>query len=739
MEIMLQYLVLNLALSSHIIVLHPLIRISLGLSLCDGRISVEEILQIEWNQVTQHTLSIESFISVSSVQLLSSEGSFRQPSLVATMASTLTDESACHTGFVPCESVVVVQLDDRNQPELFKIVPKTERSGQGYRNDTPMYPAEDIQSHIRSENLNMSNAPEQIVVHDPNLLPKACIFPEELRKLKPFVQQDGSFVLVGKNGSGKTHSALIVATMCHFLNRRHVVYLDCKALKNLGRMMDILDAIRDTIEDAWNKNAMLILDDLDELVVEDHLEITQKGGAQVQQPNWMEMEQSKLIGDHIQHLLVRDERSLCVVVTSGCAEVAVSVLPDDVDPTLIHLPLLRATEKLDLLLNRMQRQFRATSGSTLELIKHECASLDFEGTSRSFLPIDLCTFTSRLQKHLELANKSETIRDILQDELDRFVPINRAAAATERVETQAVWDEVGGLYVAKEKLLDTVFRPSKYRQIYQNAGIRLPRGILLYGPSGCGKTYIVPALASYCRLPLVMCRGPELLDRYIGGSEAKVRELFSRAFLAAPCILFLDEFDALAPKRGSDSTGVTDRVVNQLLTFLDGVEDFSASSVYIIATTSRPDRIDPALLRPGRLEKHIHVGLPESSEEMMDVIRKVSQKYAVAQNILDRFCASFDWASKELSPADVRAGFQTAHILAPRSQLEGVPNSAREICIDESHLQEAFSSLRKSLSSDDAAYYARMRDRFEKGTSPRSEGTNDNGLNNSVILRTALK
>jgi peroxin-1 len=118
---------------------------------------------------------------------------------------------------------------------------------------------------------------------------------------------------------------------------------------------------------------------------------------------------------------------------------------------------------------------------------------------------------------------------------------------------------------------------------------------LFFGPPGCGKSALVPALAKECNFPLIACKGPEVLDKYIGASEAKVRELFSRASAVAPSILFLDELDALAPRRGSDNTGVTDRVVNQLLTFLDGVEDASTGTVYVIGATFRPDKVDPAL------------------------------------------------------------------------------------------------------------------------------------------------
>jgi transitional endoplasmic reticulum ATPase len=140
--------------------------------------------------------------------------------------------------------------------------------------------------------------------------------------------------------------------------------------------------------------------------------------------------------------------------------------------------------------------------------------------------------------------------------------------------------------------------------------MRPPRGILLYGPPGNGKTLLVKALASQSNLNFISVKGPELLSKYIGESEQGVRELFARARHAAPCIIFLDEVDALAPKRGLDGRSpVTDRVVSQLLTELDGVE--ALRDVWVIAATNRLDMIDDALLRPGRLDFHLEVTRPD--------------------------------------------------------------------------------------------------------------------------------
>ena len=163
------------------------------------------------------------------------------------------------------------------------------------------------------------------------------------------------------------------------------------------------------------------------------------------------------------------------------------------------------------------------------------------------------------------------------------------------------WDEVGGLDDIKAALQEAIAWPMSQPQLFQHVGLRPPHGILLYGPPGNGKTLVVKALASQSNLNFISVKGPELLSKYVGESERGVRELFARARQAAPCIVFLDEVDALVPRRGlHDKSPVTDRVVSQLLTEIDGIE--ALKDVWVIAATNRPDMLDDALLRPGRLD-----------------------------------------------------------------------------------------------------------------------------------------
>jgi peroxin-1 len=210
---------------------------------------------------------------------------------------------------------------------------------------------------------------------------------------------------------------------------------------------------------------------------------------------------------------------------------------------------------------------------------------------------------------------------------------------------------------------------------------------------------------------LISCKGPEVLDKYIGASEAKIRELFKRASDVAPSIIFLDELDALAPRRGSDHTGVTDRVVNQLLTFLDGVEDISKSTVFVIGATSRPDKIDNALLRPGRLEQHLYVGPPSTEDELTDLFTKLLKNWNLSADCRKSISSKAQVqdmlrhvsGSHRFSPADLKAALETAHVNAVHRFLESAkPEEIEQIEISKQDLTLALRTTRPSLNPDDS-------------------------------------
>jgi transitional endoplasmic reticulum ATPase len=173
------------------------------------------------------------------------------------------------------------------------------------------------------------------------------------------------------------------------------------------------------------------------------------------------------------------------------------------------------------------------------------------------------------------------------------------------------FDRVGGSDELKQRLVEAVVWPLIHVDQFSAAGVRPTKGILLAGPPGTGKTLMARALANEAQVNFLAVSGPELLDRFVGGSEKAVRDVFAKARLLAPTIIFFDEIDAIAPPRGSDPNGVTDRVVAQLLTEMDGIE--ALRGVFLLAATNRLDRIDPALLRPGRIEETITVGAPSEA------------------------------------------------------------------------------------------------------------------------------
>ena len=177
------------------------------------------------------------------------------------------------------------------------------------------------------------------------------------------------------------------------------------------------------------------------------------------------------------------------------------------------------------------------------------------------------------------------------------------------------WDDIGGMNHPKNVLMKVFSWPSQFPKLFESCPVKLHRGVLLYGAPGTGKTVLAGALANKCGLNFISVKGPEVLSKFVGASEEGIRNLFIQAQKTQPCLLFFDEFDSLAPKRGHDSTGVTDRVVNQLLTQLDGVEVLNG--VWVLGATSRPDLIDPALLRPGRLDKLIFCPIPDEVKSLI--------------------------------------------------------------------------------------------------------------------------
>ncbi|QXJ27224.1 CDC48 family AAA ATPase [Saccharolobus shibatae] len=205
----------------------------------------------------------------------------------------------------------------------------------------------------------------------------------------------------------------------------------------------------------------------------------------------------------------------------------------------------------------------------------------------------------------------ESMEVKMEDFINAFKEIVPSGLREIYIEVPEVkWTDIGGLEEIKEELKEVVEYPLKYSELYQNSGIEPPKGILLFGPPGTGKTMLAKAVATESGANFIAVRGPEILSKWVGESEKAVREIFRKARMYAPAVIFFDEIDSIAPIRGiSYDSGVTERIVNQLLAEMDGIEKLE--NVVVIAATNRPDILDPALLRPGRFEKLIYVPPPD--------------------------------------------------------------------------------------------------------------------------------
>ena len=223
--------------------------------------------------------------------------------------------------------------------------------------------------------------------------------------------------------------------------------------------------------------------------------------------------------------------------------------------------------------------------------------------------------------------------------------------------------------------------------------------MLLFGPPGCGKTLVAKAVSNESKANFISIKGPELLNKYVGESERAVRQLFSRARASAPCVIFFDELDALCPKRGSGDNVATERVVNQLLTEMDGLED--RRNVFVIAATNRPDIIDKAMLRPGRLDKLLYVPLP-NKDDRLSILETLCKNKPIDKDVNLKDIVLSD-STQGYSGADLSMLLREASVLAIKRS-----SDINDLTIKQSDFRRALKKVFPSVSKQDELVYAKL-------------------------------
>ncbi len=320
----------------------------------------------------------------------------------------------------------------------------------------------------------------------------------------------------------------------------------------------------------------------------------------------------------------------------------------------IHTRGMPLTEDVDL--NRLSEITHGYAGADMAALCKEAAMASL----RRILPeLDLDVE----EIPVEVLNSIHVDWNDFRNALKEMQPSTLREVLIERPELK--WDEIGALEEAKMELKKAVEWPLKYGKVFEHMHATPPRGIMLYGPPGTGKTMLAKAVASESEANFISIKGPEFLSKWVGESEKAVRETFRKARQASPCVIFMDEIDSITGTRGGgDDNKVTERVISQMLTEMDGLE--ALNDVVVIAATNRPDIVDPALLRPGRFDKSIYIGLPD-----LEARKSILRIHAKGKPLTDD--VDFDEIAKrteEYSGADLAAVVNEAVMLAVKEIVE---------------------------------------------------------------------
>ena len=391
--------------------------------------------------------------------------------------------------------------------------------------------------------------------------------------------------------------------------------------------------------------------------------------------------------------------------------IAATNRPGDIDPALrrpgrfdreiaIPVPDRRARKEILQVHTRNMPLAEDVNLDELAEITHGFTGADLAALCREAAIHALRRFLPKID--LEKGIPTEVLKELKvtrQDFLEALKDIQPSALREVYVEVPEVrWDDIGGLENVKQELREAVEWPLKHPEYFKDMGIDPPKGILLYGPPGCGKTLLAKAVATESEANFIAVKGPEILSKWVGESEKAIREIFSKARQAAPCIIFFDEIDSIVPRRGVRyDSGVTDRIVNQLLTELDGL--VRLEGVVVIGATNRPDIIDPALLRPGRFDRIIYVPPPDKKARL-EILKVHTRKMPLAPDVNLQEIAEL---TEGYTGADLAALCREAAMTALREY--GKPGEVKM-----EHFKKAMEKVKPSVSREDYQRYQKIRE-----------------------------
>jgi len=308
----------------------------------------------------------------------------------------------------------------------------------------------------------------------------------------------------------------------------------------------------------------------------------------------------------------------------------------------------------------------------------------------------------------DLRKDLEKVKVSMNDFLEAMREIVPSALREIHIEIPKVrWNDIGGLEEVKQELREAIEWPLKYPERFRKMGIRPPKGILLFGPPGTGKTLLAKAVATESNANFIAVRGPEILSKWFGESERAIREIFKKARMAAPCVIFFDEIDAIAPARGLRvDSGATDRIVNQLLAEMDGIAPLK--NVVVIAATNRPDIMDPALLRPGRFDRIVYVPPPDE-DARFEILKVHIRGLRLSDEVKNgdyKYLRDLARRTEGYTGADLAALVREAAMLALRETIRSNSNQVKPVDIE--HFEEALKAVPPSLSKQDIARFEEM-------------------------------